>query len=103
MVFRMNTLQGSMTVLGNKMAFEIPNVPGRAIWSSGNQFTEVQAPLLSDEDLKRSLVAIAEEFKDGKRANFAQMAPMMREAPVEKVDVEEAKELFVESTKNERV
>ena len=31
--FRVNTLQGSNTVLGNKKAYELPEVKGRAIWA----------------------------------------------------------------------
>lgn len=73
MIFRMNTLQGSMTVLGNKMALELPDIPGRAIWSSGNKFIEVQAPYLSDTDLKRSLDKIHEDFDEESRQNFKPM------------------------------
>ncbi len=79
MIFRMNTLQGSMTVLGNKMAFELPDIPGRAIWSSGNRFTEVQAPYLSDEDLQKALVKIKEDFDEGERKNFAPMLTILSE------------------------
>lgn len=71
MIFRMNTLQGSMTVLGNKMALELPDIPGRAIWSNGNRFIEVQAPFLSDDDLKRSLRDIKEQFDENERENFS--------------------------------
>ena len=83
MVFRVNTLQNSLTVLGNKMAHELPDIPGRAIWSSGNKFTEVQAPLLSDEYLKKSLARITEDFEENIRQNFGQMlCPVMKEAEV---------------------
>ena len=103
MVFRMNTLQGSLTVLGNKMAFEIPNVPGRAVWSAGNHFTEVQAPLLSDEDLKRSLSSIVDDFKEQKRSNFEPMVAVMREAPIVKVAKDDAKSVFVDGDSREHV
>lgn len=83
MIFRMNTLQGSMTVLGNKMALELPDVPGRAIWSSGNKFIEVQAPLLSDEELKKYLKEISEDFEEEGRKNFGKMlCPVMKESEV---------------------
>ena len=50
--FRMNTLQGSMIVLGNKLAMELPDIPGRAVWQCGNEQVEVQTPLLKGGDLK---------------------------------------------------
>lgn len=79
MVFRMNTLQGSMTVLGTKRALEIPDIPGRAIWSTGNKFTEVQAPYLSDDELKKSLIRIKGSFEEGERKNFHPMLTFMKE------------------------
>ena len=53
MCFRMNTLQGSMVVLANKLAMELPDIPGRAIWQCGNEQIEVQAPLLKDRDIRK--------------------------------------------------
>lgn len=52
--FRMNTLQGSMVVLGNKLAMELPDVPGRAFWQCGNEQVEVQAALLKDRDIRKA-------------------------------------------------
>ena len=54
MCFRMNTLQGSMVALGNKLAMELPDIPGRAIWQCGNEQTEVQAALLKERDIKKA-------------------------------------------------
>jgi hypothetical protein len=65
--FRVNTLQGSNTVLGNKKAFELPEVKGRAIWASGNDFTEIQTPFISEGVIDRELKLIKAEFADGKR------------------------------------
>jgi S-DNA-T family DNA segregation ATPase FtsK/SpoIIIE len=76
MCFRMNTLQGSLTVLGNKMGFELPDIPGRAIWSSGNKFLEVQAPFMSDEEIVRECELIKFDFESGKRKNFQDMLRM---------------------------
>ena len=58
--FRMNTLQGSMIVLGNKLAMELPDTPGRAVWQCGNEKTEVQAPLFSEDDLKAAIKGYGE-------------------------------------------
>ena len=69
--FRANTLQGSMTVLGNKMAFELPDVKGRAIWANGTTFTEVQTPFVKEEVLKDEINKIKIEFETGARSNFS--------------------------------
>ena len=68
--FRVNTLQGSNTVLGNKKAYELPDVKGRAIWASGNDFTEVQTPFVSEAVINSELKRIKEEFALGKRKSF---------------------------------
>lgn len=65
--FRVNTLQGSNTVLGNKRAYELPDVKGRAIWASGNDFTEVQTPFVSEAVINNELKKIKEDFVSGKR------------------------------------
>lgn len=65
--FRVGTLQGSNTVLGNKMAYELPDIKGRAIWNSGNDFTEVQTPFLSESMIEQEISAFKEEFSSGKR------------------------------------
>ncbi|MGE4107378.1 MAG: FtsK/SpoIIIE domain-containing protein [Bacteriovoracia bacterium] len=77
MVFRMNTLQGSLSVLGNKMALDLPDTAGRAIWTSGSRFTEVQAPYLSEENLKKYLKQMASDFEEGERKNYGTMLEVM--------------------------
>jgi hypothetical protein len=52
----------SITVLGNKKAFELPDIKGRAIWASGNEFLELQCPFISDDELKAELESILEKF-----------------------------------------
>jgi hypothetical protein len=73
MCFRVNTLQGSLTVLGNKMAYELPDKPGRAIWASGNDFTEVQAPMISEAEIDRECALLAYEYQTGKRKILGEM------------------------------
>jgi S-DNA-T family DNA segregation ATPase FtsK/SpoIIIE len=68
--FRANTLQGSMTVLGNKMAYELPDVKGRAIWGNGTTFVELQTPFISDKVLTDEIKQLTTEYKDGKRKSF---------------------------------
>ena len=68
MCFRMNTLQGSMVVLGDKTAYELPDIPGRAIWQCGNERTEVQTPLLDGKDIERAAeIADYEHNEENKR------------------------------------
>lgn len=55
MCFKMATIPGSSTVLGNKMAYCLPAVKGRGIWTNGNKFVEVQAPYISRANLLREL------------------------------------------------
>ncbi len=65
--FRVGTLQGSNTVLGNKMAYELPDIKGRAIWNCGNDFIEVQTPFLSESMIEREIFDIQADFSSGKR------------------------------------
>ena len=71
--FRVNTMENSMRAIGNKMAFELPDIKGRAIWATGNSFTEIQAPFISDEDLKEKVSFIQKKYKGKKNFNFNPM------------------------------
>ena len=62
MCFRMNTLQGSLLVLGDKAASILPDIPGRGIWQAGNKQVEVQTPWPSKEMLNESLEYLSEKF-----------------------------------------
>lgn len=68
--FRANTLQGSLTVLGNKMAYELPDIKGRAVWGNGTTFVEIQTPFISDKVLIDEIKELCAEFRDGKRKSF---------------------------------
>lgn len=90
--FRVNSLQGSNTVLGNKKAYELPEVKGRAIWACGNDFTEVQTPFVSEALIASELKVVQEEFASGKRKC---LQPLL--SPSEKVQKEKsAGEFFTE-------
>ncbi|PIP94758.1 MAG: hypothetical protein COW00_01870 [Bdellovibrio sp. CG12_big_fil_rev_8_21_14_0_65_39_13] len=73
MAFRANSLQGSLVVLGSKDAAELPKTPGRGIWNVGNQKMIVQAPFISDEEIKRRCKRIANEFEANERFLFNDM------------------------------
>ena len=70
MCFRMNTLQGSLLVLGNKSACTLPDIPGRGIWSVGNKSVEVQAPFLSDIELEEELEFLSSKLEKEKKQDF---------------------------------
>jgi len=72
MCFRMNNIQGSTTVLGNQKALKIPDIKGRGIWANGNKFTNIQAPYISDEEIKIMCEDIKNELKT-KATNFQDM------------------------------
>ena len=71
--FRMNTFQGSNLVLGNKKALDLPDIPGRAIWSRGNYTSEVQAPFIDKQELLENTESIKAEFMTEKRKNFQKL------------------------------
>jgi hypothetical protein len=63
LALRMNTMENSVRVLQNSMAYHLPAIPGRAIWKKGSSYIEVQTPYLSEDDLKARLQAL---IKGGK-------------------------------------
>ncbi len=52
MNFMTTSIAASVTVLGNKSAFQLSDRPGRFIWQSGTESLEVQAPLITNEKLE---------------------------------------------------
>lgn len=62
MCFKMNTIQGSVAILGNKNAHELPMLPGRGIWSLGNEMIEVQAPMISEKELEEEVLRLEKSF-----------------------------------------
>ena len=60
---RMNTMENSVRVLQNNMAYHLPAIPGRAIWKKGANYTEVQSPFLSDEEVKARVKELIESKK----------------------------------------
>jgi hypothetical protein len=60
--FRMNTIENSVRVLQNSMSYYLPSIAGRAIWKKGANYTEVQCPFLTDEELEIRIDALKEKF-----------------------------------------
>lgn len=73
MAFRANSLQGSLLVLGSKEATEIPEIPGRGIWSFGTKKMNIQSPFVDEKNIELRCLVIAEMFKKGERNIFGPM------------------------------
>jgi len=65
--FKVPSVSGSNTVLGNKSASCLPAIKGRAIYKFNALNEEVQTPFLGDSELESRLSAIKNEFKKNKR------------------------------------
>ncbi len=92
--FRVGTLQGSNTMLGNKMAYELPNIKGRAIWNTGNDFIEVQTPFLSESMIEKEISEIQAEFSSGKRKC---LQTMVADRKAEKAEADEVQNQMIDS------
>lgn len=89
-IFRVNTAASSMTVLGNKLASELPEIPGRGIWSVGSQDLIVQTPKLDNGQVQEKIDVLTIKFSGEEKAFFG---PMLIErkaetAPPSNVDKE---------------
>ena len=71
--FKTNTLENSLRALGNKMAYDLPDIKGRGVWSKGSEFLEIQGPFLSDEDLKEEIGGLVKSYKDKEKRFFGPM------------------------------
>ena len=73
MIFRVNTAAGSMTVLGNKMAADLPEIQGRGIWSVGSQDLIVQTPKLDNEEVASEVSELLHKFNGDTKPLFQKM------------------------------
>ena len=73
MIFRVNTAAGSMTVLGNKMAADLPEIQGRGIWSVGSQDLIVQTPKLDNEEVATEVTELIKKFNGDAKPLFQKM------------------------------
>lgn len=79
MAFKANTLQGSLVVLGNKEAQDLPEISGRGIWKFGNRQMIVQAPFIDAKVVQECCQKIQTEFKEGKRQLLTPMIQVDQE------------------------
>jgi len=73
MIFRVNTKEGSMTVLGNKTANELPEIGGRGIWSVGSRDLLVQTPKLDNKEVGVKVTQLTEKFNGERSPLFQKM------------------------------
>ena len=69
MCFRMNTLQGSVVVIGTKEANVLPSIAGRGIWQMGQKSVEVQTPWVSQGELDESLDVVERVLSKQKKSS----------------------------------
>ena len=50
--FKVNTLEGSIRMLGNKNGLDLPAIPGRGIWKWGGEEGEIQTPFITKKDIE---------------------------------------------------
>lgn len=79
MIFRTNTGPASVTVLGSNIANELPQVPGRGIWSVGSKDIIVQAPRLDQADVTKKVSELIEKFNGEQKPNLQKMLLISRE------------------------
>lgn len=66
-----NTPENSMRLLGNNKASKLSDISGRAIWSIGSTFTEVQIPLIKDEEIDRRVDNLKMAIESKQKSHFS--------------------------------
>lgn len=74
--FKLNTIEGSIRVLGNGRANDLPAIAGRGIWQFGCEQIEIQAPFIESTELRQRLKFISTHYQDGKKKLFQKMLPI---------------------------
>lgn len=88
MIFRVNTMAASMTVLGNKLAADLPDIGGRGIWSVGSRDQIVQTPKLNNEDVGVQVALLLPKFNGDASPLFQKMLISNRHSEKENSDSE---------------
>ena len=66
MCFKINTIEGSIRMLGHKKGVELPSIPGRGIWKMGNDESVFQAPYIENKDIEGLKLEKGKEFNSSK-------------------------------------
>lgn len=67
---RVKTMENSVRMLGNRRAYDLPAIPGRAIWSKDSDFHEVQIPFITDYEVKQRVQKVLEDMNSGTKMHF---------------------------------
>lgn len=81
MVFRVNTVASSMTVLGNKLASDLPEIKGRGVWSVGSKDIIVQVPKLGSDEITERIDQLIEKFGGVNKPQFGPMLEVNQPRP----------------------
>ena len=66
-----NTPENSMRLLGNNMASNLSDIAGRAIWSIGSTFTEVQIPFIDDPEIPKRITSLETAIENKEKSYFS--------------------------------
>ncbi|MEI8025263.1 MAG: FtsK/SpoIIIE domain-containing protein [Pseudomonadota bacterium] len=77
--FPMSNDASSMTVLGNGRATDLPVIPGRALWKSGIEMTEVQTPFLTIETSEALLAPLRKSVDSLSKTHSEESTDMHQE------------------------
>lgn len=92
MAFKANSVPGSAQVIYTRDAADLPEIKGRGIWLFGSNKSIVQAPFITEKEIKSFARRIKIEFSEGKR----QMQSAMLTFDTQKI-VEEQKSYVEEN------
>jgi hypothetical protein len=94
---KVGTMENSVRMLGNRKAYDIPAVKGRAIWSFGSGYTEVQVPFISDKETEDEILNIKSMFDNKSKKNFK----LLKQESFKKSKANEKSKQIIEEPKNE--
>jgi DNA segregation ATPase FtsK/SpoIIIE-like protein len=99
LALRVKTMENSIRLIGNRMAYDLPAVPGRAIWSVDSDFKEVQIPFISDDEINLRVKKIKVELENGTKKNFNNKLRAIKDEKKTKAD----KEAFILKAEQSKV
>lgn len=79
LVLRVNERTASTTVLGNTLAYELPEIKGCGIWSVGAKDIVVQTPKLDNEEVGKKVALLAEKFNGNANPLFQKMLTIRKQ------------------------
>lgn len=68
---RTKTPENSMRLLGNTLAAKLSHIGGRAIWSLGSNFTEIQVPFIADSEIEKRITVLETAITSKEKSYFS--------------------------------